>query len=163
MDETIILNWNNKVPHDAHIFILGDFMFTGNIELIRNTLSRLNGFKHLIMGNHDYQNKFDRLSVRELFASTHDYLYINVEDEEIGGNQGIFLCHYPMHVWNNSVRGSWQLFGHIHSGKLSTSSEQYITSKLSPAQYDVGVDNNDFTPISYDEVKTIITKYYLRK
>ena len=29
---------------------------------------------------------------------------------------------------------------------------------LFPTQYDVGVDNNNFTPVSFDQVKAIIQK-----
>lgn len=29
---------------------------------------------------------------------------------------------------------------------------------LYPTQYDVGVDNNNFTPVSFERVKRIITK-----
>ena len=160
MDNTIVNNWNEKVSPIDTVYHLGDFAFTGNIDKIRSMIASLNGNIHLIMGNHDYQNKFDRASVRSLFKSTNDYLYIEVEDEEIDGKQGIFLCHYPMLSWAGSVRGTWQLFGHIHSGKLSGSSERDV--RLLPQQYDVGVDNNNFTPVSYDEVKTVITKQYLK-
>ncbi len=37
----------------------------------------------------------------------------------------------------------------------------FNNSRLSyrfPTQYDVGVDNNNFTPISYEKVKEIINK-----
>ena len=29
---------------------------------------------------------------------------------------------------------------------------------LFPTQYDVGVDNNDYTPVSFEQVKNIIEK-----
>lgn len=45
--------------------------------------------------------------------------------------------------------------GHVHSGKLSTSRE---VCKFNPLRYDIGVDNNNFKPISYEEIKIIITK-----
>lgn len=158
MEQDMINNWNKKVPPDAHIFHLGDFGFTGNISTIRGIVEALNGSIHLIMGNHDYQNKFDRPSVREVFASTHDYLYIDVDDPELEEKQGLFLCHYPMLSWNQSQKGSWQLHGHIHSGPRSNSKDnKLVTNKT---QYDVGVDNNEFIPISYEEVKIKITKQH---
>lgn len=160
MDNAMMTIWNKKISPIDTVYHLGDFAFTGNIEKIKNLLSQLNGNIHLIMGNHDYQNKFDRDSVRSLFKSTNDYLYIDVEDEEIGGKQGIFLCHYPMLSWNQSERGSWQLFGHLHTG--SYSDLEFKNVKTKPTQYDVGVDNNFFSPLSYDEIKTIITKQCLK-
>jgi len=160
MNIELVENWNKVVPEDATVFHLGDFAFTGNIGYIKKLTEKLNGNIVLIMGNHDHQNKFYRDSVKELFTLVKDYLYIHVNDNEIEGGQNIFLCHYPMLSWNGSVRGSWQLFGHIHSGPNSIASERNIVT--TPAQYDVGVDNNNFTPISYNEVKTIITRQYLK-
>ena len=54
MNETLIANWNNKIPKDALVFHLGDFAFGGNWDKI---LSRLNGNIVLIEGNHKI-NKF---------------------------------------------------------------------------------------------------------
>lgn len=161
MDNAIISNWNSVVSPIDTVYHLGDFAFTGNTEKIRLTIQSLNGDIHLLMGNHDYQNKFNRDNVRSLFKSVNDYLYIEVDDEEQGLMQGIFLCHYPMLTWHNAMRGSWQLFGHIHSGINSSASEKDIL--LKPSQYDVGVDNNNFTPISYEQLKVIITRQYLHR
>lgn len=36
-----------------------------------------------------------------------------------------------------------------------------ITNKQSPNQYDVGVDQNDYTPVSFQQLKEIITKQNL--
>ena len=156
MNEGIIQLWNDKVPPEATIFHLGDFAFTGNIKWVKELINSLNGSIHLIMGNHDYKNKFQRAIITNSFKSINDYLYIEVNDNILEHPQGIFLCHYPMLSWTHSNRGSWQLFGHIHSGPKSTSSEKNINIKST--QYDVGVDNNEYQPISYDEVKTIIDK-----
>ncbi len=84
---------------------------------------------------------------------------IEVEDDEITyGKQQIIMCHYPMICWNGSHRGSFQLFGHVHGG---LSNKGVINHK--PTQLDVGVDSHDFTPISYQQVKEIITKQCLNK
>lgn len=53
----------------------------------------------------------------------------------------ITLCHYAMRVWNKSHFNAWQLYGHSH-GNLSPLGKQY----------DVGVDNNDFNPISLEKL-----------
>jgi len=155
MENVLVSNWNNKVPSDGHTFILGDFAFTGNIDYIKDVLSALNGYKHLILGNHDYQNHFTREAVIELFDSVHDMFEIRIEDDEMDEYQRIVMCHYPLLTWNGKMRGSWQLFGHIHSRPLSSASEQALT--FDKFQYDVGVDNNNFTPVSYEEIKTIFT------
>lgn len=163
MDRQLITNWNSRVSPIDHVFHLGDFAFSSNIERITKLVNELHGHIHLIKGNHDDQNKFDREAIISLFDTVDDNVYLHVEDEEIEHGQDIFLSHYPMFVWPKNQKGSWQLFGHIHSGPKSTGSDSYITKLLKPSQYDVGVDNNNMAPISYQELKTIITKQYLSK
>ena len=63
-----------------------------------------------------------------------------------------------MITWNASHRGSWQLFGHVHGG-LNNKGQ----IKHSPQSLDVGVDCHNFTPLSYQQVKDLITKQCLSK
>lgn len=60
--------------------------------------------------------------------------------------------------YGGAYRGVWQLFGHVHSCPDSTGEDTPRLNMLFPTQYDVGVDNNDFTPVSYEEVRSIILK-----
>lgn len=162
MHTIMIDNWNYNIKHkDDIVFILGDFAFTGNIEKIKELLDQLNGTKYLIFGNHDYQNRFDRDSIKELFKGTYDILDIKIYDDEIeDGYQWINMCHYPIESWSKRSKGSFMLHGHIHSGPYSTSEDKDL--RFFPNRYDVGVDNNDFTPLSYQDVKTIITRQNLQ-
>lgn len=52
----------------------------------------------------------------------------------------------------------WQLFGHVHSGPNGTGIDADRLKYLFPTQYDVGVDNNNYIPVSYIQVKHIIEK-----
>ena len=73
--------------------------------------------------------------------------------------QHIILNHYPLLCYSGTYRkpASWQLYGHVHSGPLSTDGLDGPRLKMCYAQqYDVGVDNNDFTPVSFEEMKEII-------
>jgi len=67
-----------------------------------------------------------------------------IREVEING-QIIIACHYAMRVWPKSHYGSWQVFGHSH-GHLAPLGKQH----------DVGVDNNDFTPVSFEQLKAIM-------
>jgi len=60
--------------------------------------------------------------------------------------QYIVACHYAMRVWPRSHYNSWQLYGHSH-GKLEPIGKQW----------DVGVDNNNFTPVSFEQLKVIMS------
>lgn len=60
--------------------------------------------------------------------------------------------------YGGSYNGTWQLFGHVHTSRNNTGKDAPRLSMLLPTQYDVGVDNNDFTPVSFAQVKAIIEK-----
>ncbi|MBQ3882280.1 MAG: hypothetical protein II730_07250, partial [Bacteroidales bacterium] len=70
------------------------------------------------------------------------------------GAQSIILNHNPFLCYGGSYRNVWQLFGHVHSGPFSRTGLDHPRLKvLFPMQYDVGVDNNDFRPVSFAYVK----------
>lgn len=153
MHYKIIDNWNETVEHDDHIFILGDFMMSSSVEHSKELLGRLMGYKHLILGNHDYQNKLDRNVFRDLFESVHDYLDLRVEDEEMPDKiQRIFLCHYPMMAWAGKSVGAWHFYGHMHSTPGNVFKHPDIKA------LEVGTDLHGYTPISYHKAKSIIAK-----
>ena len=52
----------------------------------------------------------------------------------------------------------YQLFGHIHSGKGQTGLDMPRMNLLFPTQYDVGMDNNNYTPLSWKEVDEKINR-----
>lgn len=49
-----------------------------------------------------------------------------------------------------------QAFGHVHSQTGSTSADIGRLQYLYPTQYDVGVDNNNYFPISWEELNNKI-------
>lgn len=160
MDSTMIKNWNSVIPPHGEVFILGDFCF-GDQKTWAYILDSLNGIKHLIAGNHDKS-----ITPSKFTEVVYGFRNVLVEDEEVGSEgQRMTLCHYPMLSWYQSHRGSWQLFGHVH-GELynnSLSDDKFdLRGKITPRQIDVGVDVHNFTPISYNQVKTIITKQCLK-
>ena len=148
MNETLINNWNRVVGPDDTIFHLGDFAFGGSY-LWNNMLDRLNGHIHLVIGNHDRKNL--RQGYVQKFDGIYPQLQINID------GRSVYLNHYPFLCYGGSYRGDrdavWQLFGHVHSGPFSTGKDDERLKMLFPYQYDVGVDNNNFTPISWEDVK----------
>ena len=103
-------------------------------------LDRLNGRIYLIMGNHDLKNI--RQGYIDRFEHVAMQMHITV------GKQKIYLNHYPFLCFDGGYKDVWQLFGHVHTRKNNTY----------PTQYDVGVDNNNYTPVSFEQVKRIMTK-----
>ena len=108
-DEYIIEKWNETVGIDDDVFILGDISWynaTKTIEIFK----RLNGHKHLIIGNHD-KKLLKNEEVRKLFVEITDY-----KELDIGiNNKSIVLSHYPIPCYNNHYYGWYHLYGHVHN------------------------------------------------
>ena len=149
MNETLIANWNKVVGTNDIVFHLGDFCL-GDSAKWNRLLDRLNGEIYLILGNHDLKNF--RKSYAERFKSVAMQMNIEVD------NQKICLNHYQFLCYDGSYDGVWQLFGHVHNNRNHTGNDTARLKMLFPTQYDVGVDNNDFTPVSFAQVKEVIEK-----
>jgi len=61
------------------------------------------------------------------------------------------MSHYPILSWNRAHHGSWHLHGHSHGGLMKTNQDYYKRRVM-----DVGCNNIDYTPISYQQVKEIM-------
>jgi calcineurin-like phosphoesterase family protein len=132
MNRAMIENWNSVVSEGDEVYHLGDFAF-GNSAYWSEMRGPLNGTIYLIKGNHDKQFP------QRLFGWVKDYAEIVVE------NQKIVLFHYGMRTWHHDLRGVWHLYGHSHNA-------------LPPygKSVDVGVDKWDFTPVSFEKLKTFM-------
>ena len=140
MNEVMITQWNSVVQQNDHVYHLGDICFCDRINTSR-ILKRLNGKIYLIKGNHD--KRVLKEGFRERFEWIKDYHELTVQEDK----QLIVLCHYAFKVWKRSHFGSWHLYGHSH-GNLPDDGKSL--------SFDVGVDCNNFTPLSYQQVKKII-------
>ena len=128
MDAAMVANWNAVVGEDDEVWHLGDFARTA--KQAGALLPRLNGRKHLVLGNND------PAAVASLgWASVSSYAEIEVD------GVSLVLCHYPFRSWNGMHRGAVNLHGHSH-GRL----------KALLRQFDVGVDVRDFRPVRLDEL-----------
>jgi calcineurin-like phosphoesterase family protein len=136
MDESILENFDSLIEKNSIIFFLGDIAFGDDLTRRVLTLMLQKGEVHFIRGNHDMRYL---KTIEQLAGSVNDLL-----DIEIDG-QPITLCHYAMRVWHKSHFDSWMLYGHSHA-------------TLPPVgkQWDVGVDNNRFLPLSYENIKHIM-------
>ena len=136
MNETLINNINSFVTNNDTLYLLGDIAFIIEKEEANELIKRINGKKIFIKGNHD--RHYDE----SLFEEICDY-------KEIKYNKTKFiLMHYPLRSWNHMRSGSIQLHGHIHAPR------QYNLNNRGKGiyQYDVGVDANDYCPVSIDQI-----------
>lgn len=147
MNEMLINNWNSVVKPEDIVFCLGDIALGGSSTW--NTLiPRLNGKIHLILGNHDIRNWRNLYS--NLFESVSEQLTVEIDKKTF------ILTHFPLLCYH----GTWgtemnviNLIGHVHTLKANNSGKDFERLQyLFPTQYDVGVDFNDYRPISYNQV-----------
>ena len=152
-DKALIQNWNSTVGQDDTVFHLGDFAY-GNSQFIANIIKQLNGNIILIKGNHDLRNINPALY--NIFSDVVYQARILIDKQTVYLNHFPFLCfdHGDINLYKDNY--SIQLFGHVHSGPLTSSKDVSRLNILFPTQYDVGVDNNNYTPISWTDVKNKI-------
>ena len=149
MNQALIDNWNSVIGPDDHVYHLGDFCF-GNVEKWNTVLAPgvLNGHIHLILGNHDPDRVFREGTLFERFDSI-DYQKILIIE-----GWTVILNHFPFLSFSNNLDNKvLQLLGHIHSGPGELGNILPEGYKLQWNQYDVGVDNNGYIPVSWAQVK----------
>ena len=148
MNQALIDNWNSVVGKDDHVYHLGDFCF-GNVEKWNSILEPgvLNGNIHLILGNHDVPQIFKESVNRERFCE------ITYQKMLLFDGWTIFLNHFPFLDFSNSIDHKViEAHGHLHTSPFSLGTITEEKAKhLNWNQYDVGVDNNDYTPISLEK------------
>ena len=142
MNEALIKNWNDRVKPGEVIYVIGDFALVKSPQEVMAFTKRLNGQKFLIQGNHDRfakQKRDDNYG----FVKIIPYHEIKVD------HQKVVMCHYAFKTWNGSHRGSWNLHGHSHGT---------LPRDMNARQLDVGVDCQNYRPISFEEVAVEMAK-----
>jgi len=128
MDVAIIERFNSLVGCNDTTIHAGDFCL-GTKEQAQNYIKQLNGNHVFLKGSHDHW-----------LSNSAKYMWIKFIENHL-----IVVCHYAMRTWQQSHYNSWQLFGHSHN-------------KLNPIgkQWGIGVDNNNFYPLSFEQIKKIM-------
>lgn len=165
MNTDLLINWNNTVQPDDTVFHLGDVCM-GRMDESLQFVSRLNGQKVLILGNHDRPylgwfkgEKRDRWIQRYLdagFTTIHDDAYVTM------GNRVFYLNHIPYSgdLGANEDRTAFEksklhtpqdtgvplICGHVHDAW------QVQHSPLRTRMVNVGVDVNGFRPVGARKV-----------
>lgn len=133
MDEAMVERWNAVVkPHDT-VYHLGDVVINKKFLPI---LTRLNGKKKLIMGNHDI---FGIDEYRKYFYEVASYR-VFVDD--------FVFSHIPLHPDCVSDRFKVNVHGHLHANQIMRHMQE-----PDPRYLCVCVEHTDYAPLSFDEVK----------
>lgn len=152
MDEVLIANWNASVQPDDTVIHLGDVLM-GDFEAGLRVLSRLNGRKFLVPGNHDRvfsgesQSRQDRF--RPAYAE-HFEILREVTHVFVGGRL-VILSHFPYAGDHAEVdrypdkrpfnEGHPLVHGHVHS-----------LWHTKDNMFNAGVDVNGLAPVHEDVI-----------
>lgn len=150
MDRYIIDEWNKKVHSYDDVWIIGD-MISHSKKPFSWYLRQLNGYKHLIIGNHDYHLVQDE-KARGYFKSINNYKAFHLKNGKM-----VVLNHYPLAEWNGYYKNVYHIYGHIHSQK--SASAIYMAGLEFALSADIVINN--YQPASFDELVENNKKYKL--
>ena len=147
MDEDMIKLWNDRVKPTDKIYHLGDVVINRKSLKI---LSRLNGDKVLIRGNHDI---FRDDEYRQYFRELRAYHVMN----------GLILSHIPVHEASLGRFGC-NIHGHLHANRVmkargvdAKTGTVLYGNEIDPRYWCACVEQTDFAPILFeDALKKIV-------
>lgn len=136
-DWFMVEQWNSLVKPQDKVYHLGDVYMGAKKGYIENLLSKLNGHKRLILGNHDngrdqiLQKYFEKIEVWRKFTEF-----------------GLLLTHVPVHesTLKESRFGAHTLniHGHIHHNPSPDGSYQCVC-----------VEQTDYKPVNIEDLRII--------
>ena len=142
MDEAMVKAWNDRVKPNDKVYHLGDVVINRKALPI---LSRLNGDKVLIRGNHDI---FKDEDYTPYFRSLRGYHVMN----------GMILSHIPIHE-ESLGRFGVNIHGHLHANrvmKTAQTTQEFVEHGrqwIDVRYHCVCVEQTpDFAPILFEDV-----------
>lgn len=140
MRESFITNINSMVSPDDELYILGDVVMAHRAEQLPH-LDRINGRKHLILGNHDYPHPCNPEKVQRKHTSSYarHFESMCIARTLPIGDTVVLLTHFPSTLdHKDEVRypeyrprfAGPILHGHVHAKDVV----------LEPSHIHVGID-----------------------
>lgn len=134
MNRIIIDNMIAPLKKGDTLYFLGDLSWSNEVTEEFFNKFPLNVNFVWVKGNHD--NNFTKRGVEQ------------VKFKEIRLNDRLVtLCHYPLCVWNESYKNSWDLYGHVH--KKQTNNMYKSVGK----QLNVNCEYHNFKPWTEKEIE----------
>lgn len=165
MHTVLVNNYNSSVGNNDVCYFLGDMGLCSG-DTLKKVISRLNGTKVLILGNHD-KNMFSMYNAGFDVVLNAGVFYL--------GTHRVSMSHCPLlgiprenvkdmrgsvdgENWHGETRhdrfiiegGDYHIHGHIHS------TPDNKKEKSTDRQFDVGVAANNYRPVSWGEINAWI-------
>ena len=141
-DEALVAHWNATVGHEDVVYHLGDFAYglDEDADRLNWLFSRLQGRKHLVLGNHDLDGNgrmHPTIAGLGWEARPEHLLHLEID----GGR--LVLSHYAQREWQGGQKGAFHFYGHAHGALAGIGRSR-----------DVGVDMPDvaFRPRTFAEL-----------
>lgn len=132
MDEHMVERWNSVVKPADHVYHLGDVAMNPKCIPI---VSRLNGHKRLVLGNHDHH-------VMKLYTPYFEKIFATRRLDNL------LLSHYPVHPASISGKLIANVHGHVHKNEYD----------YGVKYFNVCVEMLDYTPIAFEDLKKRIAE-----
>lgn len=136
-DWYMVDEWNKLVKPQDKVYHLGDVYMSGTKSYMENLLSKLNGHKRLILGNHD--NGKDQILLK---------FFEKIDVWRKFPEFGLLLTHIPVHesTLKEARFGTHTLniHGHIHHNKSPDGPYQCVC-----------VEQTDYKPVNIEDLRII--------
>lgn len=152
-DELLIESVNKKVHKKDHLWILGDLNHSSLTAGLAQA-ARLNGVKHLVLGNHDTAHPMHKRSHSQMRRYMDVFESVHLHEQHIIAGRHVNLSHFPYRgdhkledrhtQWRLKDEGLPLLHGHVH--------QQFL---ISGRQFNVGVDFG-MSPLPRETIETWI-------
>jgi calcineurin-like phosphoesterase family protein len=169
MNEMMVHKWNSRVDVYDTVIHLGDVAL-GPIEDSLKYIKRLNGYKILVVGNHDRpfppMQKGNSAKIGSWEDRYKDAGFEIIRSSFFMQDVGLgpfMLSHFPYdgdshgperyREYRLKDEGIPLIHGHTHSKDVVT------RSNAGTLQFHVGVDAHDFAPVRLDDVQALLDKH----
>jgi calcineurin-like phosphoesterase family protein len=141
MNEHIVEQHNKVVKPTDEVWFLGDVVWKFN-KNSRSYLLRMNGIKHLCIGNHDdakwLKPHFEDIQLWHRFS-----------------DHNLLVSHVPIHGYD-LVRTKFNIHGHLHEKRVCTDQVARQTGIFDTRYLNVGVELMGYQPIHIEDAVLLL-------
>ncbi len=155
MNSAILERAHSVVGQEDELWVLGDLAL-GTIDESLRVASHLPGRKVLILGNHDRPFLERTQERRSRFRAAYEKAGFRVLDDLVVGDRvgghDVLLSHYPYEGDSREGEERHKELRAVDQGLPIVHGHVHERWHISGRQINVGVDVNDFTPVSEEQL-----------